>query len=347
LSKVAVLTSRATSLKNVARDIASVARSQGLIPVLVDYRMLVYELERIADASITCMVFNPLACGNWILLNYEANRRGHKNVFYATVEGNPRKFHVRDWMRYGTYVVANSNYTKEKIEEAGVAVQDVVYHGINFEDVKAAMGLRESARAYLRERLGEGIYVGVVANSHPRKGLKIFANVIREVRERNKDIKFFILTEPRARSYFFDIDGAYVEVSFGKYSRAEVLGLIGAFDIYAHPSLCEGFGLPVLESMALGVLSVHLAYPPLIEFSDKSFNFFVPWYDIEYESFSEGIDYELHIYNTKEFAEAILEAADCMTSRKSEWEDRVAKAKEKAKEFDITKLYTRLLEHIK
>jgi len=306
----------------VARDIASVARSQGLIPVLVDYRMLVYELERIADASITCMVFNPLACGNWILLNYEANRRGHKNVFYATVEGNPRKFHVRDWMRYGTYVVANSNYTKEKIEEAGVAVQDVVYHGINFEDVKAAMGLRESARAYLRERLGEGIYVGVVANSHPRKGLKIFANVIREVRERNKD-------------------------SFGKYSRAEVLGLIGAFDIYAHPSLCEGFGLPVLESMALGVLSVHLAYPPLIEFSDKSFNFFVPWYDIEYESFSEGIDYELHIYNTKEFADAILEAADCMTSRKSEWEDRVAKAKEKAKEFDITKLYTRLLEHIK
>ena len=147
--------------------------------------------------------------------------------------------------------------------------------------------------------------------------------------------------------HYTGIEGVYVDTNFGKRSKAEVLGLISAFDFYIQPSLAEGFGLPVLEAMAVGVPVIHLAYEPLTEFSIPEANLWVPYKQVVYNSFGEGIDYELHLYDSKDFGSVILDAIDMIKNRKSEYEDRKNRARETAKKYDIMKLYPKLLDILK
>jgi len=344
VNKLVILTSKGVSLKGVANDISVVANEYGVETVVIDNYMLPYQVARMGDAVITVMTFNPLTATHWLLINHDLSRYGVSTLMYSTVEGIPSKQGIRDWM-VGTFpIVANSNYTKSRIEFVGIPVLDVVYHGINFRHVERATTLVPKSREYIRSKLGDAIVAGIVSMSHPRKGLQLFKDVVAMVRSVNKDIKFFVVTDYTGASIFSRTEGVYAEDSFGKRDRVSTLSMIGAFDIYIQPSLAEGFGLPVLEAMAMGVPSVHLAYDPLTEFSDRSFNFHVPYSDVVFRSFRDGIDYELHLYNVKDFANTVIDAVECMTKRKSEWEDRKAKALEKARKFDIFNLYRRLIE---
>ena len=342
--RLAILSSRATSLMNVAKDIAYVAKKRGITPVLLDYAANPYDIRRMADAAIVVMTFNPLMSRTWFLLSRDLNKLGIPSFVYTTTEGRLPLRHIRDWMRSDVTYVANSNYTKEKLMEAGVPVIDVVYHGINLDEVALALKYRDAFRKEIEKKVGKGIIFGIVASNHPRKGLQKFVQVIRLVREKCKEAKFYIVTTPTALTIFAGIEGVYVDTNFGKRGKAETLGLISAFDFYVHPSLAEGFGLPVLESNALGVPAIHLAYEPLTEFTDPKANLWVPYETVVTNSFGEGIDYELHIYNPSEFASMILEAVEMYKNRKSEYEDRRARAQRKAREFDIMRLYTRLID---
>ena len=342
--RLAILCSRAVSLMNVAKDIAYVAKRRGITPVLLDYAANPYDVERMADAAIVVMTFNPLMSRTWFLISRDLNKMGIPSFVYTTTEGRLPLRHIREWMRREIVWVANSNYTRDKLQEAGIPVTDVVHHGINLDEVALALKYRTMFRRDIESKLGKGVIFGIVASSHPRKGLQRFVQVIKLVRERCKDAKFYIVTTPTATTIFAGVEGVYIDTNFGKRGKAETLGLISAFDFYVQPSLAEGFGLPVLESNALGVPAIHLAYEPLTEFTDPRANIWVPYETVVTNSFGEGIEYELHIYSPQEFACAILDAVDMIRNRRSEYEDRKARAMEKAKEFDIMRLYPRLLD---
>jgi len=342
--KIAVITSRATSLMNVARDIAYVAKKRGLTPVMLDYIANPHDLARMVDSAVIVMTMNPLIARSWFLLNRELNRLGVPSFIYTTVEGRLPLRHIKDWIRRDVLFVANSSYTRAKLQETGVVVLDTVLHGINLEEVDIVLKRRDAVRRIIENKLGQGIIFGVVASNHPRKGLDLFSDVVRMVREKTRDAKFYIVSTAGAKSLFEGIDGVYVDTNFGKRTRTEILAIISAFDWYIQPSLAEGFGLPVLEAMALGVPCIHLAYEPLTEFSDPKANIWVPYDRIEFFDFKEGIEYELHLYEPKEFVDSILTAVEITKKRRDEYRERKEMARKTAMNFDVMKLYPRLID---
>ncbi|RLI86865.1 MAG: hypothetical protein DRP01_03225 [Archaeoglobales archaeon] len=344
--RIAIITSRATSLMNVARDVAYVIKKQGYSPLLLDYMVPASSLRMICDAVIIVMTMNPLIARPWILLSRDARLYDLPSFVYTTVEGRLPMRYIKPWMIREVEFVANSNYTRAMLEQSGLNVIDMVYHGVNFQEIEDALKFKKQARKFIEEKLGKGVYFGSVVSGHPRKGLREYANVVRQVVEKNKDAKFYILTTNEALPLFAGIKNVVIDKMFGKRQRIEVLALISAFDYYVHPSLAEGFGLPVLEAMALGVPTIHIAYEPLTEFSSREFSFQVPYTRVEYVSFGEGIEYELHLYDTNAFAETILVALDTYKNKQEIYNDMRAKALKQAKNYDIMKLYPKLLQHL-
>ena len=50
-------------------------------------------------------------------------------------------------------------------------------------------------------------------------------------------------------------------ILLGRVADAELPGLLAAADIFCYPSLCKGFGLPLLEAMAAGTATLAGASP--------------------------------------------------------------------------------------
>jgi len=232
------------------------------------------------------------------------------------------------------------------LRQHGLNVVDMVYHGVNFSEIRDALRFRDQARRFMEERLGKGVIFGSVVSGHPRKGLREYAQVVRRVVEKRRDARFYILTTNEALPLFAGVKNVVIDKMFGKRRKIEVLALIAAFDFYVHPSLAEGFGLPVLEAMALGVPPIHIAYEPLTEFSRREFSIQIPYTDVVYNSFGEGIEYELHLYDPGAFAEAIISAVDMIREDRDRYEDMRSRAMRASRRFDIEKLYPRLLERL-
>jgi len=336
---ISIITSKAVSLKNVGKDIAEVAQELGLVPRLIKYPPNAYDLSKHTDYVVICMSASPLLARPYMLVARELSKNyGIPTVFYATIEGRPLRKFIRPWMMSNILYVANSNYTKDKLTEAGFPIYDVVYHGINLKLVDNAKSLSSTIRKKIKQDVGDKVVLGVVSNSHKRKGLEPFLGVCAELLSRRDDVRVFIITNGQ----FQAPNGVSIENLFGKMTHTEILAFIGAFDYLVIPSLSEGFGLPLIEANALGIPVIHCNFPPLSEITGKH-NFTFPYEDISVEDLGDGIDYELHIWNKNDFVSTLEEAIECIKQRPSEYEDRKAKAVEHARKFDIRILYRKLL----
>lgn len=340
METIGIFTSKAVSLRNVGRDIAFVAQSKGMVPRLFSYIIPPYEVPELCRKAIYIMTYSPVWCTHWVLNAYDVYRHGKgiPVLFYGTVEGKIKRHLIRKWMMDAVPYVANSKYTYEKLVEAGLRVIDIVYHGVNFQEIAEARKLKQSARNYIARRTGEGIIYGAVLSGHPRKAHEQLLEAFRKARGEAKDIKLYIIS----KKPITPTEGVFLDTKFGEYSRTELLAIIGAFDYLIIPSYCEGFGLPLVEANALGVPVIHCMYPPLSEITCDA-NITFPYKDIQYVDLQEGILYEYHIYDTKDLASAILEARNIVKEEKEKYLKIKNKAVEHAKKFNIMKHYSKLL----
>ena len=340
-SVIAIFTSKATSLRNVGRDIAMVSQKRGCIPQLFTYLIPGYDVYEKFDKAIYIMTFSPLWVKPWVLNAMEVYHggKGKPVVFYTTVEGDPKPHLMKPWLYNPVPYIANSHYTKEKLEKAGLYVRDVVYHGINLDEVKIAKTEVKRARKMLESKLGSGVYFGVVSTAHPRKGLDFLFKAIDIARKQDKDIKFYVLTNGDYASR----DGVLVDRSFGQHNKTDVLAFMGAVDFIVIPSFCEGFGLVLIEANAMGTPVIHCRYPPLTEITNDS-NIQFDYEDIQSMDVGDGILYEYHLYKPKELAQAILEASEIAKERREEYENRAKSVEEAVEKFDATIHYNRLLD---
>ena len=137
-----------------------------------------------------------------------------------------------------------------------------------------------------REEMGFGsreVVLGIIARLVKQKGhsylIKAFANVY----EKNRNIRLVIAGDGELRSSLKEIvqrkklDSV---VHFVGY-RKDVREILAAVDIFVHPSLWEGFGLSILEAMAMGkpIIATDIsAIPELVK--DRVTGFLVPPKDI-------------------------------------------------------------------
>jgi len=331
-----VTSDRSVSLQRVAFEIKDV-----LIKYGVRVRRIILSpnanpyLYRDVDGAIVVMTFDPAWVIPYLLIARELRVQGKFGLFYTTVEGRVLRTHADEWIYRDLTFIANSQYTKSKIEEAGGVVDMVIYHGVNVKKIQEQGWVRK----HIRRRLDlneDDFVVGYVAAGYIRKGHKLFADVIKRVREKDRSIKFVVLTDKKGAEYYQDVEDVILIPEFGKLTEEFIYGLYHSIDLYAHAALAEGFGLPVLEALAAGVPVVHANYKPLTEITSDLTSFRVPTMEINYVREMGAIEYELHIYDPSDFADTILYAKDLILKDREEYRARCIR---RAKAFDSSKMY--------
>lgn len=341
---IGLITSRATSLKVVAKDLERFFQSRGYDTFFHDWQMMWTDAMKNFDKAIIVMTFSPIGGGPWFLMCRDYNIHKLPTVLYATIEGEPNKRHIYDWVRRDCPVVANSRFTYKMLKRGDIEPLGYIYHGINYEDIEFAKQDIQFTKEHLKKKLGVKVLCGTISNPHRRKGLEELARAIQVVNKKSKDIGFYILTQKEGIGYFNGLEKVIVEDKLGMLAREEILALIGSFDFYVCPSLSEGFGLPVLEAQAMGVPVIHAKYEPLIEISNLDANFTFDYIDVVPYEYYDGIIYTLHMYDPIELGKKILEASQIYMENQEEYQKHSQAVKEFAKKFDIMNVYKDFLQ---
>ena len=85
--------------------------------------------------------------------------------------------------------------------------------------------------------------MGCIGRKHVRKGLNDFLYISKKLR---KSFRFVILSNEIQEKY------SHIK-TYNPKSRNEFFKIFSKFDIFISTSSFEGFGLPILESLNLGV----------------------------------------------------------------------------------------------
>jgi glycosyltransferase involved in cell wall biosynthesis len=346
---LAVITSTSRIFANVARHIAKVATEMGVSAKVYHGVVSTADLKIRKQSGIIVQRVDPVTSLSYMLLCRNCIRYGVPCVYYGVVEGLIDVKNIYAWMLEERYI-AVSNYVKEKLEESGIPVEDVVYQGVDMEEVKH---VRENIHLGEKYILDAGIdpskyiVVTAVASSLPSKGLWWLAKTAKVVAKLDIKIKFLVVTDERGLEYFNGLDNVVAKPDFGVLDITLTLAIVGTSHIHAVPSLAEGFGLTILEAMALGVPVVHADLPPTREFS---VGWRVPVVDVvkfvQKRPYHSGIIYEHHLYKVDDFAKTVVEVAEMVRNNDEAVKQYRQRAVEKATELDIRNVYTKLIRKV-
>lgn len=269
-------------------------------------------------------VFLPL-----LKLGYRTVVTIHDLVAFLFPETVPTKYGIyMRWMtrlsvRSADRIIADSEATREDlVRQLGVPPEKIrTIHaalGTGYEPVRDPARLEAVRRSY---RL-EGPYILFVGNLEPRKNLVRLIEAYALLRRRVRLPHRLVLAGKRGwlyRPIFQAVErlGLQQEVIFTGYVAPEDLPAVYSMaEVFAFPSIYEGFGLPVLEAMACGVPVVAGASGSIPEVAGDA-ALLVPPYQVE------AIAEALHRVLTEAVLRAELTARGLARSRAFSWE-RVA-----------------------
>jgi glycosyltransferase involved in cell wall biosynthesis len=179
-----------------------------------------------------------------------------KAVNCALNKNISRVITISDWVRQFTHTV----------ERVPLEMMQTIYYGI--EPPQPAIG-----RAAVRAGLGIGsdeTVLGIIARLVEQKGHRYLIEAFAKAAAQKGNLRLLIVgsgaleDDLKARVRHAGLEKA---VLFTGY-RTDTSDLLAAIDIFVHPSLWEGFGLAVLEAMAMGkpVIATRVsALPELIQ----------------------------------------------------------------------------------
>lgn len=182
-------------------------------------------------------------------------------ILYFPIDGEPFPTAWRRLMEAADVAVCCSRYGAALTVAACPAANvEMIYHGV---DVGVFRPLPNKQAVKERHRLGGRFVVGCVARNQPRKGFPILMKAFSRFAARHDEAMLYLHTNPHdvgwdlmdlarregieARTCF----SRHASVSHGFDSRT-LNEIYNVFDVMALPTSGEGFGLPILESMAAG-----------------------------------------------------------------------------------------------
>lgn len=184
----------------------------------------------------------------------------HYPEYFTKKERAFLKVGVRQTAKSAAKIITVSEYSKRDIMETYKIPEDkvkVTYNSID-QSFRVIDDKRQLENVAAKYGIG-GDYILAVGNLQPRKNIPRLLQAYRRLREDHPDITAKLVVVGRKawlyESIFEELKGfRYVDdVILTDYVPKEDLPLLyNAAKLFVYPSIFEGFGLPVLESMACG-----------------------------------------------------------------------------------------------
>lgn len=184
-----------------------------------------------------------------------------KWVAYFPVDGGPLPAEWAAWVRAVDVPIVFADFSRRVVGEGAEVWPRVIPHGV--ETAVYRPGDKERAKA--RVGVAGRFVVGTVAANQQRKNLPALVRAFAEFARDKKDVILYLHTQVAPGAYW-DIEALVRRFGVEPKTRAtlnldprrgvpdETLATIyNAFDLFALPTMGEGFGLPILESQACGV----------------------------------------------------------------------------------------------
>jgi glycosyltransferase involved in cell wall biosynthesis len=184
-----------------------------------------------------------------------------KWVAYFPVDGGPLPAEWAPWVRAVDVPVVFSEFSRRVVGEGAGVWPAVIRHGVDTEVFRPGDKERAKARVGVAGRF----VVGTVAANQQRKNLPALVRAFAELARDKADVILYLHTQIAPGGYW-DLEALVRRFGVEPKTRAtlnldprrgvpdETLATIyNAFDVFALPTMGEGFGLPIVESQACGV----------------------------------------------------------------------------------------------
>lgn len=227
---------------------------------------------------------------------------GVRQIGYFTIDGEPVYHRWRDLFERMEAIVVPSLYGQRAIEDAWVdmpttvipyGVDRTVYRpptAISKNDLKKHVDEFFKANLTIKTKLAKlqnNFSVIVVGMNQSRKNLGAVHYAWREFAAKHDDVSLVLITHSQSPTQmigtydlncFADMKNSlilYTTVPEDAYVR-----ILAACDCLLHPSLGEGFGLPVLEALSAGVTPIVTDFAATTDFCTEENSYLLPWVPI-------------------------------------------------------------------
>jgi len=281
---------------------------------------------------------------------------GNKVIFYGTTEGHAfldlESFKIAKQIS----MIAVSNFVKQMLEEVNLSVSGVVHHGVDLDNKKIASSYVHT----IKKKAVDNQIVLTIASNNIRKGLGKLVQAYCIVGHKIPNSFLILHSEPyhyydqkeqRVLKRYYNLSRLASEIGKKKLWLTECHGLITSSEVnslyklcqvYALPSFCEGFGLPMLEAFRFNKPIVALNCPPFNEVIENGkTGILIPYEKIRWINHKNKLLFKLHVYEPEVLAEALVTLlSDSNLRKKMESEIKIKKH-----HWSIHNLYPKLLEY--
>ena len=185
---------------------------------------------------------------------------GHRSTVVPIMAHVRQEIEPMKVQRYGLdrvkAVVAISRQIEQSLIAGGVSANNVrtVYSGIDLSE----RPLTQDGPA-IRRMIGvsnESVLLGTIANLFPRKGYEVMLRALPSIARAVPSVQYVIVGSDD-HHYADRLKGLAQELKIA--DRVHIVGFqdpvqpfLASLDLYVHPALMEGFGIAVVEAMAMG-----------------------------------------------------------------------------------------------
>ncbi|ADI31997.1 glycosyltransferase family 4 protein [Staphylothermus hellenicus] len=245
-------------------------------------------------------------------------------IAYIAVEGPfPVPRSIR-WLANNTnrlIIVAPSNYVKKELSIGGLKVKYIIPHGINLGETCSS----NSLSIPFTNKFADKIKILIVASSSQLRkllGIFYFLRAWSRLPSKSKKNSFIIMKVPRKLRRRIEEFARSLGISSRQYivldtylARNEVFALYRSADLYVHPTLSDGFGLPVLESLACGTPVIVLNSGPWNEIVNKDVGWLVKVRG-EKLVYENNLPYRFKIPDVDDFSRKLAEAINIVRDKR-------------------------------